>query len=162
MPLRRVGILGGNNPDAPEEFHAAAARLGQLLADTGVTLLYDGHPVGSLAELLSAFGAGTTQAAGATELTEHADALLALPGGSLGLEEVLQWCGPDSGDADKPCGLLNTANYFTDLLQRGTDAVIDRFVRESQRGRLIVSRDPADLLRALQEFRSPEARRRNP
>lgn len=163
MPLRRVGILSGTNPDAPDHAGMAAAQLGHLLADRGVSVRYEGAVLGPLSELLKAFESspGAAQEAGPGELTAHTDALLALPGGPLGLEAVLGFCDTAAGETERPCGLLNTSNYFTELLQRGADEVVDRFVRESQRGRLIVSRDPEDLVRALEEFRSPESRRRN-
>ena len=62
-------------------------------------------------------------------------------------------------DQPKPCGLLNTGDYFTGLLEAVPDEVVERFVRETQRGRLIVNRDPAELLRAMGDYRPPETRR---
>lgn len=62
---------------------------------------------------------------------------------------------------DRPCGLLNTANYYTDLLRQAPDSQVERFARETQRGRLIVERDPAALVNAVLGYRPPETRRQS-
>jgi predicted Rossmann-fold nucleotide-binding protein len=86
---------------------------------------------------------------------EGGDGVIALPGGLPALDGLL-----DQLDGnDHPCGLLNTNNYYTDLLKTTADGVVDRFVRETQRGRLIVQRDPALLVQAMAEYLPPETRR---
>lgn len=89
-----------------------------------------------------------------------ADGMLALPGGVASLQELLdRWTDGPGSLAATPCGLLNTGDYYTALLRTAADATMDQFVRETQRGALIVDRDPAVLLRALADFRPPETRR---
>jgi hypothetical protein len=93
-------------------------------------------------------------------LASLSDGFLALPGAFDSLEElmaVLNWGQP--GDQEKPCGLLNRADYYTRLPHSENDALVERFVRESQRGLIIVDRDPEGLLRAMADFRPPETRR---
>ena len=63
------------------------------------------------------------------------------------------------GSGEQPCGLLNVGNHFSRLLQEEDDAVIEQFARETQRGRLIVSADPSELLQAMADYRAPETRR---
>ena len=70
------------------------------------------------------------------------------------LTECFEGPGPE-----RPCGLLDTDGYFSHLLTNTDDGLIERFVRESQRGRLIVEPDPAALVQALAEYRPPETRR---
>ena len=139
MPLTRVAVVGGPVSESPAEFVEAAAELGRLLSEQGVGLAGPDEP---------------------------ADGFIALPGGPATLAELLTTClvpsGDEAGAGDKPCGLLNTGNFFSDLLKTSEDALVDRFARESQRGRLVVDRDPAALLRAMAEYSPPETRRRSP
>lgn len=141
MPLRRVCLFAGSGPGSRPDYAEAAELVGRLLAEQAITVVYDGAPAG-LTDLLA----------------DRADAFLALPGGLASIGELFEaWSRP--GAAEKPCGLLNTANYFTTLLQAEDDAALDRFVRETQRGMLIVDRDAGELLRAMADYRAPETRR---
>ena len=186
MPLRRVCVFCDPDPNAGPEHRELAATVGWLLADNGITLVYTGATQGAggaLAEAVLGAGAlaiAVMTAAGALEsempsgltelqivssleernaaLADRSDGFLALPGAFGSLEELFaiwSWGGPH----EKPCGLLNRADCYTGLLSTPSDALLDRYVRESQRGRLIVDRDPAVLLRAMADFRPPETRR---
>ena len=161
MPLRRISVLGGGDPAALPEHLEAASHLGRLFAEQAITLIYDGSsqgPIGALAAALNQAN-GLALAVVPLELGERSDAFVALPGGSEGLEELLDICLAPSAEAEKPCGMLNTGDYFTELLKAVPDSVVERFIRETQRGRLIVHRDAAELLSAMAEFRPPESRR---
>jgi len=161
MSLRRLTVLGGRDPAARAEHLEAATRLGALLAENGITLVCAGGtqgPIGALAAAVRA-AEGRAMEAASEELGELGDGFLALPGGPLTLEQVFATGLPERGGDGKPCGLLNTADYFSDLLKAEADPMLERFARETQRGRLIVERDPAVLLRALADYRPPETRR---
>ncbi len=54
MPLRRVCVFCGSNPGARPEYAAAAATVGRLLAESGVTLVYGGESVGLMGTLADA------------------------------------------------------------------------------------------------------------
>ncbi len=83
------------------------------------------------------------------------DALIALPGAVAGLAALFQRL----DDNDTPCGLLDVAGFYSGLLRGASDSEMDRFVRERQRGRLVVDRDPVSLVRSLVEYLPPETRR---
>jgi uncharacterized protein (TIGR00730 family) len=188
MTMRRVFVLGGSGPGTNPAFLQAAETVGRLLADNGLRLVYSGCGTGlsgTLAE--AALGRGgavegvvartdlerNPPLAGLTELvvteTEperdaalvaRADAVLALPEGMSSLRPLEAIWGPDEPEGRrKPCGLLNTADYYTSLLRSADDDLLELFARESQRGMLVVDRDPAVLLRAMADFRPPETRR---
>ena len=188
MTMRRVFVLGGSGPGANPAFASAAADVGRLLADNGLRLVYSGGSEGlsgALAEAALARGGAVEGIVvrtdlerdpprpGLTELVvadseperdamllARADAVLALPEGMSSLRPLETICAPDQPLArQKPCGLLNTADYYTALLKGADDDLLDLFARESQRGLLIVDRDPAALLRAMADFRPPETRR---
>jgi hypothetical protein len=191
MPLRRVCVFCGSSPGARPEYAEAAAAVGRLLTAQSMTLVYGGALVGLMGVLAdAAIGAGGTVIGvmpesladreishpGLTELhvvpTMHerkatmadlSDGFLALPGGLGTLEELFEiWTWGHLGYHEKPCGLLNIADYYTSLLKFVDDMVVEKFVRETQRGMLIVDRDPAALLQAMGEFRPPETRRLQP
>jgi uncharacterized protein (TIGR00730 family) len=186
MPLRRVCVFCDPDPNAGPEHRELATSVGWLLADNGITLVYAGAAQGAggaLAEAVLGAGAGAiavVTAAAALEseiptglserrvvatikernaaLADLADGFLALPGAFASLEELFAvWTWGEGHE--KPCGLLNRADYYTGLLHTPNDVLLDRYVRESQRGMLIADRDPAVLLRALADFRPPETRR---
>lgn len=94
------------------------------------------------------------------ELADRTDAFLALPGGLASFDEVFAlWRWGTEGWHDKPCGLLNTGDYYSTMLKTVSDELLDQFVKETQRGMLIVDRDAETLLRALADYRPPETRR---
>lgn len=89
-------------------------------------------------------------------VAEGGDGVVAPPGALRDFAELFQRY---LAGNDLPCGLLNTSDYYTDLLKTTADSVVDRFVRETQRGRLIVQRDPHALVQAMAEYLPPETRR---
>ena len=188
MPLRRVCVFCGSSPGARPEYAEAAAAVGRLLAEQSITVVYGGASVGLMGVLADAALAAHGRVIGVmpeamaslehahrgltelrivasmherkAEMADLADGFLALPGGLGTLEELFEiWTWGNLGYHQKPCGLLNIADYYTSLLKFVDDMVVERFVRETQRGMLIVDRDAASLLRAMADFRPPETRR---
>lgn len=99
---------------------------------------------------------GVLSGKGIAVVREAGDGLIAAPGSLTSLSELFTTY---LAGNDLPCGLLNTANYYTDLLKTTEDSVVDRFVRESQRGRLIVNSSPELLVQSMAEYQPPETRR---
>jgi predicted Rossmann-fold nucleotide-binding protein len=163
MPIGRVAVLGGTSPAAPGEHVAAASLAGRVMVENGLTLLFDGAaegPAGALATAVQTAG-GMALSVSREELPALADGFLALPGGPETLGQLFGACLDAAESGEKPLGLLNTGNYYSELLKTTADHIVEQFVRETQRGRLIVDRDPAELLRAMADFRPPETRRLN-
>ncbi len=94
-------------------------------------------------------------AQGIRVVPDDGDGLIALPYAVTSLGPVFQ----QLDDNDRPCGLLDTGSFYSGLLRTASDLEMDRFVRERQRGRLVIDRDPAALVRALVEYLPPETRR---
>jgi predicted Rossmann-fold nucleotide-binding protein len=180
--LRRVAVFASTTEVATPDEQATAQQVGRRLADRAVTLVVAAEATGparTTAETALAaggrvvgVGVGTVDEAGFTEtrrvedadqqrreMLMLADAVLALPGAFERLDEVLAlWDAAVSGSS-LPIGLLDEAGYYSTLLQRAGDEDLDRFVRESQRGMLALSRSLDDLLTRLDDFRPPETRR---
>lgn len=164
--LRRVAVFASQlEIDTPDAF-AAAFEVGRLLGDNGITMVYGGSAVGPIATVADrARSAGGQVISFPSEEAFRAevalsDVILGLPGGFATLEEAFTvWGWSKSSSREQPLGLLDLDEYYSTLLRQASDEAVDRFVRESQRGRLVVSKNPEDLLRRLADYRSPETRR---
>jgi hypothetical protein len=87
-------------------------------------------------------------------MADLSDAFVAMPGGFGTLEEfceVLTWT--QLGLHAKPCGILNVWGYYTPLLAMFDHAVEERFLKPENRALVLARESPAELLRALEEWR---------
>jgi len=166
MPLRRVAVFAGSTDALTPAYADAAVRAGRLLAENGITVLTEGITTGlteTVTEAARAAGGTVVHMPRDPVMVEKADGFLALPQGIANLDELFQlWSWQHAGDPERPTGLLNVSGYFTALLTDESDASVERFVRESQRGMLVVDADLESLLRAMADFRPPETRRLHP
>ncbi len=87
-------------------------------------------------------------------MADLSDAFIAMPGGFGTLEEfceVLTWA--QLGLHAKPCGILNVLGFYTPLLRMFDHAVEERFLKPENRALVLARELPAELLRALEEWR---------
>jgi uncharacterized protein (TIGR00730 family) len=83
-------------------------------------------------------------------MSELADAVMALPGGTGTLDELFElFTWSQLGLHDKPLGLLDVAGYWQPLLAFLEHAVDERFLRAEHLEALVVERDPSVLLDRL-------------
>lgn len=186
--IRRLAVLTSQAELASPDELSAGQRVGRLLGERGVGLVFDGRAVGAAGAVAEAVaGAGgrlvgvvvksglpvrddleERRDAGSIEeqramIALLADGYLALPGGFDTIEAALGPFGWRAGGGiEQPLGLLDEDEYYSRLVGLAPDPVLDRFIAETQRGRLVVGKNPADLLRRLAEYRPPETRRDNP
>ena len=173
------GSSDGNNP----EFRRQAEQLGSALAAKGWGLVYGGADIGLMGAMADAALEGGGQVVGVIpqalvdreiahdHLTElhivssmHerkarmaalADAFIALPGGYGTLDEfleVLTWA--QLGIHQKPCVLINTADYFEGLLSFFDHAVREDFVRIHNRQLLLTARDTEHAIALIEDAAS--------
>jgi hypothetical protein len=187
--LRRIVVVAANGELASPGELAQAHRLGKLLAENGITVVTDGYGIGASGTLADAAIEAGGQTVGVVlrstkddlihpELTERrmvdssaelrrewgslADGILGLAGGFPTLDAAFaawSWADPAR---ETPLGLIDESGYYTDLLKLAPDEVVDRFVRESQRGLLAIDNRAEEVLRRLTEYRPPETRRQEP
>ncbi len=155
--VERVCVYCASSRQAPRHYAEAANRLGELLAKRGITIVYGGGSVGSMGALADgALSAGGRVIGvlpqfmydlewghnGLTELRivndlherkrlmiEEVDAVVALPGGSGTLEELLEaltW--KRLGLYFNPIVLVNIRGYFAPLVALLEDAIQERFM----------------------------------
>lgn len=181
--MRRLCVFCGSSAGNRPEYRDAARRLGELLAERGVGLVFGAGHVGLMGVVADAVLAGGGKAAGVipqalvdrelahrglTELhvvdTMHrrkalmadlADAFAALPGGYGTADELFEaLTWAQLGLHTKPVGLLNTCGFFDPLLAWVDCCVSEGFLRPEHRALIRVCDDPEGLL-ALSEKAIP-------
>ncbi|KIL98482.1 Lysine decarboxylase family [Paramagnetospirillum magnetotacticum MS-1] len=183
--MKRVCVFCGSNSGANPAYAEAAAQLGRLLAERGLTLVYGGGNVGLMGIVADAALAAGGQVIGVIpesmlkwevghpELTElrvvasmHerkaamadlADGFIALPGGIGTLEELFEiWTWGQLGLHAKPLGFLDVAGYYERLLAFLDHMTGEGFVKPRHREMVAVHDDPAALLGLLESYHPPE------
>jgi uncharacterized protein (TIGR00730 family) len=183
--VRRLCVFCGSSPGARPAYGEAAERLGLLLVERGIGLVYGGGQVGLMGRLADAVLAAGGEITGVLPralvekeighpgvadlrvvgsmherkalMADLADGFVALPGGLGTLEELFEvYTWAQLGLHRKPCALLDVEGYYAGIAAWLAHAVDERFVREDHRAMLIVERDPRALLDRLDAFQ-PEA-----
>ncbi len=178
--MNSLCVFCGSRLGSDPAYERAARDLGTLLARRRCRLIYGGGSVGLMGIVADAVLAGGGEVVGVipdflatrellhtglTELkvvqtmhqrkalmAELSEGFLALPGGYGTLEElfeVITWS--QLGLHRKPIGLLNTAGFFTSLVEFLDRGIKDGFIREQERGHLIVEHDLERILFMMNE-----------
>ncbi len=186
MPqLKRICIFCGSSVGARPAYREAAQRLGELLAERGVGVVFGGGCVGLMGAVADAALSKGGEVIGVipeslvrreighrgvTKLhvveTMHqrkalmadlSDAFIALPGGYGTLEEFCEAVTwSQLGIQQKPCGLLNIERYWDGLLAVLDHAVDEKFVRPENALLILVASTPEDMLERLEHWTPPE------
>ena len=180
--LRSICVFCGSSAGIRPEYRATAAELGSLLAEQQISVVYGGAAVGLMGIVAdSCLQAGGTVVGvipqglvdreiahrGLTELrvvrTMHerkatmadlSDAFMALPGGLGTFEEFFEIATWNLlGIQQKPCGLVNVAEYYSGLLQQVDHAVAEGFLRAEHRAMIVADAQPAAVLERLRLWR---------
>lgn len=183
--MNSICVYCGSSVGSREEYTAAAAAVGRLLAERGLRIVYGAGNIGLMGVLADAALQAGGEVVGviphalvARELAHNgvselrivdsmherkalmadlSDAFLALPGGFGTFEELCEMLTwLQLGIHQKPCGLLNTLGYYDHLIAMFDRAVDDRFLRPQHRELLIVDHQPASLLERLQATSPPD------
>ncbi len=183
-------VYCGSADGVDEEFVEAARKIGNIIAQQGMTLIFGGGRTGLMGTLSDAvLRAGgkvvgviienmNTPALAHPGLTrmevtstihqrkarmyELADGYIALPGGYGTLDELFETLTwGQIGAHSKPVGLLNVRGYYNPLLEMLDRAVKEKFLFPEHRQSLLSDSDPERLLEAMKKHHHPhEAVRR--
>jgi uncharacterized protein (TIGR00730 family) len=182
--LKRICVYCGSSVGARPAYKEAAQRLGGLMAERGIGLVFGGGCVGLMGVVADAVLARGGEAIGVipqslvrreighrgvTKLhvveTMHqrkslmadlSDAFIALPGGYGTLEEICETITwSQLGIQQKPCGLLDIGNYWEGMLQFLDHAVSEEFVRPENRKLVLVASTPEQMLEQLATWTPP-------
>jgi len=175
---RSVCVFCGASPGHRPDYLQLAWATGRLLAQRGLTLVYGGGKVGLMGALADAALAAGGRVigvipqmlldrevghSGLTELrvvrtlaerkavmAELSDAFLALPGGIGTMDELFEaWTWAQLDLHRKPCGLLNYAGYYDDLVRFLDYAVAEGFQTPRHRAALLVDTELEPLVDRL-------------
>lgn len=184
--MKSIAVFCGSSVGARPGYITGARRLGRLLANGNLRLVYGGGNIGLMREVAdAALEAGgevigvmprhivdkEIAHTGVTELiivnsmherkakmAELSDAFVALPGGFGTIDELFEIMTWNQLEIiNKPVGLLNIEGFFDKLLDYIHHAVAERFVRSEHARNLIVENDEAALLQRLSTFQPTRA-----
>ena len=174
-------FCGATTPHNPQ-FALAARQLGELIASNGHSLLYGGSNLGLMGEVSGAalknggqvigvipnfFSEEIIQSQPVTQLVRVAsmaerkeyliaqsDAFIALPGGIGTLDETLEvMVANQLGLSQKPMGLLNTNNYYQNLIAMFQHMEKEGFYNLANAHYLFLEKEPELLLQRLTNFK---------
>ncbi len=160
--MKRVCVFCGSNFGARPAYREAAEKLGTLLAERGIGLVYGGAHVGLMGAVADAALAAGGEVIGVipqslvalevaheglaalrivdgmherkARMAELADALVTLPGGLGTFEEFFEiLTWAQLGPHPKSCGLLNVAGFFDPLLALVEHTIEEEFVLPEHR-----------------------------
>ena len=182
--LRSVAVYCGAQPTVPPLYTDQAYRFGQVLARRSLRLVFGGGSLGMMGAVARGVlaGGGTIlgiipdflvgkETVGAplgpqivvssmherkTVMLEHADAVVALPGGFGTLDEFLEamtWV--QLGLIRKPVGILDINDYYAGLVAWLDHAVSEGFIRARMRAHVLVDTDGDKLLLHMAQAEPP-------
>ncbi|MEO5922523.1 MAG: TIGR00730 family Rossman fold protein [Bryobacteraceae bacterium] len=176
--MQSLCVFCGSNMGTRPEYADAARKVGRMLAENGIRLVFGGGNVGLMGVLADAcLGAGGTVIGvipdslvrhevahlGLTELrvvnsmherkalmADLSDAFIAMPGGIGTFEELFEiWTWSQLGLHNKPLGLLNVAGYYDPLIALISHGYQEGFLKQKHLDSLLVETNPQSLLQSL-------------
>jgi uncharacterized protein (TIGR00730 family) len=182
--MNNICVYCGSNFGDRPDYRRAAEKLGRVLAESGLHLVYGGGGVGLMGVVANtALDTGGQVTGIITQglvdieaqnprvddmrvvstmherkqvMADLADAFIVLPGGFGTFEEMFEILTWAQLDIHrKPVGLLNISGYYNYLLNFMQYTVAEGFVKEPHFTMLQVDADPASLLGLLENYRHP-------
>ncbi len=186
--FQRLCVFCGSREGRRPAYRDAATRLGQLLAERGIELVYGGGKVGLMGIVADACLAAGGRVIGVipeammrwevghegltrlevvdsmhsrkARMAELADGFIALPGGLGTFEELFEiLTWAQLGFHRKPAGLLDVEGYYAPLLTLLDQGVSEGFMKTDNRGLLLDARTPPALLQAMADYEGSPASR---
>jgi hypothetical protein len=182
--IRNICVYCGSNPGRNPAHAEAARRLGRLMAQQGIGLVYGGGGLGLMGEIAQAVLAGGGRVTGiipsflserehmlreVTELIvvadmherkrlmfERSDAFVAMPGGIGTLEELVeQLTWAQLGRHNKPIVLLNTDGFWRPFLALLDHLRGEAFIRDGMDVHFAAADSPEAVLAAARDGAAP-------
>ena len=182
--MKSLCVFCGSSPGRDAAYGEAAAKLGRLLAERGITLIYGGGSVGLMGACADACLAAGGKVVGVIPrhlldmevghinltalhvvdtmherkamMAELANGFIVLPGGIGTMEEFFEiWTWGQLGIHHKPFGVLNVAGYYDALFSFIATMVEQGFLKIQQAAMTQLSEDPEMLLDALAAYVPP-------
>jgi uncharacterized protein (TIGR00730 family) len=178
--FQRLCVFCGSNSGRRAIYQEAASKLGRLIAESGIELVYGGGHVGLMGAVADAALAANGHVIGVMPqslidrevghaglsdmrivgsmherkamMVELSDGFIALPGGDGTLDEFCEvLTWAQLGIHAKPCGILNVDGYYDALLALFDHAVEEGFLRAIHRDVIVVESNPDTLLARMEK-----------
>ncbi|MGD9212438.1 MAG: TIGR00730 family Rossman fold protein [Desulfobacteraceae bacterium] len=186
--MKRICVFCGSNSGIRTEYRKAAKKLGQILVSKNFGLVYGGASVGIMAVVADTVLAKGGEVIGVMPqflvekevahknlsdlrivdsmharkllMAELSDGFIAMPGGFGTFDEffeVLTW--GQLRMHNKPCGILNTCQYYSHLLNFLDYAVTEKFIGPPHRSMILVDENPQTLLEKFETYQPPDVKK---
>ena len=182
--IQAICVFCGANYGKRPSYRESARRVGEILAERGITLVYGGGNVGLMGALadaclekggrvvgvipralkekeiahkdLSEMHVVGSMHARKAMMADLADAFLTLPGGFGTWDEFCEaLTWSQLGLQKKACAFLNVEGYYDALLAMAQRAAEDGFIRPEHCELLLVDTDPERIVDRLQDYEVP-------
>ena len=190
MSLKSICVYCGSSDTIAPDYLDAARRMGQVLAESGIRLVFGGGKTGLMGKIadgvldaggevvgviIPSMNTPTLAHMGLTRMDvvpdmharkarmhELSNGYIALPGGFGTYDELFETITwAQVGEHEKPIGLLNFKHYYDPLLLALRHAVGEGFIFQEHLDSLVCDPDPKQLLARMNNHQHPtEATRR--
>jgi uncharacterized protein (TIGR00730 family) len=176
--MKSICVYCASSENIDQRYRAAAASVGTVLANRGITLVFGGGRVGLMGEAARAARAKGGKVVGVITqflmdieqgdpdcdelivvaemrerkriLVERSDGFLVLPGGIGTYEEFFETLvGRQLQEHNKPIGILNTDHFYDPLLDLFEHGEQAGFIRPGTRELFVVGEEPETVIEAL-------------
>ncbi|MGM8216110.1 TIGR00730 family Rossman fold protein [Bacillaceae bacterium W0354] len=176
--MKKVAVFCGSREGNDPIFMEDAKKMGKLLANCGIELIYGGSMLGCMGAVAQGALENGGKVIGVTTkkllnvelvhnhltelhvvdtmhqrkamMAERAEAFIALPGGIGTLEEWFEvFTWAQIGYHSKPCAFLNIDNYYDPLIDLFDHMIEKGFADSSYKNLIILEKEPKKLLRRI-------------
>lgn len=185
MYMNSICVFCGSQLGANPVYREKAARVGHILAEKGLKLIYGAGKVGLMGAVANAMLTKNGHITGIIpqflvdkevahdglaeliivdsmherkqKMAEMADAFLILPGGIGTMEEFFEvFTWGQLGLHQKPIGILNVGSYYDLLIQFLNHAVNQEFMSQNTKNIVFTDTNPETLLRKMRSYKAPK------
>ena len=182
--MNSICVFCGSRPGANPVYREKATKVGHILADKGLKLIYGAGKVGLMGAVANAMLAKNGHVTGIIpqflvekevahdglneliivnsmherkqKMAEMADAFLILPGGIGTMEEFFEvFTWGQLGLHQKPIGILNVGSYYDLLIQFLNHSVAQEFMSQQTKDIVFTDTNPETLLRKMRGYKAP-------
>jgi uncharacterized protein (TIGR00730 family) len=179
--MQAILVYCGANPGTKPIYKETAEKLGKILADSNIRLIYGGGSVGLMGIIADSVLVNKGQVTGIIPhfldrmevghkslpemhkvetmherkalMEKLCDGIITLPGGYGSMDELFEILSwSQLGLHNKPVGLLNVGGFYDHLLKQLDVMVEEGFLKAENRDLVIVSDNIEDLLQKMEAF----------
>ncbi|MFC6268009.1 LOG family protein [Frigoriflavimonas asaccharolytica] len=186
--IERISVFCGSSSGEDEIFVKEAYKVGKLLADNGITVVYGGAKIGVMGSVADGALENEGEVIGVipefleTKEVSHdgltdlivvesmhqrkaimyqlSDAIIVLPGGFGTMEEFFEMLTwAQLGMHQKPIGILNTKGFYDHLLTFFDEMQKQNFITNTHQKLFIVGKTMPTLLKRMGKYKAPKLKK---